>query len=348
MRTYRLASIGLGRMGSTIDQEVLDYPPVTLPYSVAASCQASERLELVAGADLLTEKRKAFQEKWGTQALYEDFIEMIDKESPDVVAICTKGDNHAELTIKVAESGVPMIFCEKAMGCSMAEADAARDAVRKSGAKYVTGVLHRWGAPYQDLRRRIEAGEIGVPTHAVQYGQRTLLHGHVHSVSTLMYFLGDPNAVSVWGELLPRDLEFENGRLDKDPTAVYQIEFDNGTAAYHVPAGHHDFEVYGTEGVFRLANNGVHLSIRKALDEGGRFKPFMETTLPPPAGPRSATVNMLEDLIGAHEENRPTLCDIDRTHHGMEILFAIAECHQLRAQRVQLPVTNRERYIFHV
>jgi hypothetical protein len=33
---------------------------------------------------------------------------------------------------------------------------------------------------------------------------------------------------------------------------------------------------------------------------------------------------------------------------GGQTLFAIAECHQLRAQRVQLPVTNRERYIFHV
>ena len=348
MKTYRTAIIGLGRMGSTIDQEVMDYPPVTLPYSVAASCGVSERLELVAGADLLPEKREAFREKWGTEALYEDFLEMIDKERPDLVAICTKGENHSELTIKVAEAGVPMIFCEKAMGCSMAEADAARDAVRKSGAKYVTGVLHRWSSQYQEMRRRIEAGEIGEPTHAVQYGQRTLLHGHVHSVSTLMYFLGDPDAVSVWGELLPRDLEFDGNRLDRDPISIYQIEFDNGTAGYHVPAGNHDFEVYGTEGSLRLANNGVHLSARKCSPQGGRFKPFLDTTLPPAADPHSATVNMLEDLIGAFEEDRPTLCDIDRTHHGMETLFAIAECHQTKAQRVQLPVKNRDLYIFHV
>ena len=32
-------------MGSTIDEEVVGYPSITLPYSVAASCVASKRLE---------------------------------------------------------------------------------------------------------------------------------------------------------------------------------------------------------------------------------------------------------------------------------------------------------------
>ena len=31
MRTYRAAVVGLGRMGSTIDEEVVDYPAITLP-----------------------------------------------------------------------------------------------------------------------------------------------------------------------------------------------------------------------------------------------------------------------------------------------------------------------------
>ncbi len=37
MKTYLVAIVGLGRMGSTIDEGVVDYPVVTLPYSIAAS-----------------------------------------------------------------------------------------------------------------------------------------------------------------------------------------------------------------------------------------------------------------------------------------------------------------------
>ena len=47
-KTYRVGIIGLGRMGSTIDDE----GHTELPYSIAASAVGSPRLELVAGADL--------------------------------------------------------------------------------------------------------------------------------------------------------------------------------------------------------------------------------------------------------------------------------------------------------
>ena len=77
MKTYRVAIVGLGRMASTIDAEVVDYPAITLPYSIAASCQASEKLQLIAGADIVAEKREAFGKRWGISALYEDYLEMI-------------------------------------------------------------------------------------------------------------------------------------------------------------------------------------------------------------------------------------------------------------------------------
>ena len=47
MKTYRVAIVGLGRMGSTLDM------------SIANASRASQRLEVVAGADILPERRKA-------------------------------------------------------------------------------------------------------------------------------------------------------------------------------------------------------------------------------------------------------------------------------------------------
>ena len=84
MKTYRVAIVGLGRMGSTLDQ------------SIASASRMSERLEVVAGAETIPERRTAFQEKWGVETVYEDYQEMIEKEEPDLVGGVYHGNRFAE------------------------------------------------------------------------------------------------------------------------------------------------------------------------------------------------------------------------------------------------------------
>ena len=64
IRTTRVAIIGLGRQGSTICDEM---PAGSPPYGIAGACRQSSVLEVVAGADILPDKRLAFQEKWGRE-----------------------------------------------------------------------------------------------------------------------------------------------------------------------------------------------------------------------------------------------------------------------------------------
>ena len=60
MSTYRAGVIGLGRMGSTFDDEITQGGSLFLPYCHAPSYQASPKVELVAGADLHTEQGSIF------------------------------------------------------------------------------------------------------------------------------------------------------------------------------------------------------------------------------------------------------------------------------------------------
>lgn len=346
MKKYRVAIVGLGRMASTIDDEVRDYPAITLPYSIAASCQEIDRIELAAGCDILPEKREAFQQRWGVTALYEDYLEMIAQEKPDLVAVCTRGELHAEMAIRVAEIGVPMLYLEKAMACSMREADAILRACQEHGTLFNTGVLRRFDSRYHKVRELMVAGEIGQIRAVVHYGATNLLHGHIHSIDTIMYLLGDPMAKSVWGELRPRDMRIENNRLDKDPSAIYHIEFDGGVEAWTVPAGMWDFEVWGVGGCIRTMNNGIDWSIRKPFRLSERHSIFREAELPR-RKVRSATVALLEDLIDAYEQGRPTLGNVEVTHRATELCLAAAESH-IQGRRVELPLANRELYVWHV
>jgi predicted dehydrogenase len=333
-------------MASTIDEEVKDYSAITLPYSIAASCQEIDRVDLIAGVDILPEKREAFGHKWGVNALYEDYLEMITQEKPHLVAICTRGELHAEMAIKVAEAGVPMIYLEKAMACSMKEADAVLEACEKNNVLFNTGVLRRFDNRYHKARELITNGEIGQIKAVIHYGASSLMHGHIHSIDTIMYLLGDPMAKSVWGELRPRDLKVESNRLNKDPGAIYHIEFDGGAEAWTIPAGMWDFEIWGTGGCIRGMNNGIDWSVRKPFKMSERRSIFRPAEYPS-VKPYSATVAVLEDLIDAYEAERDTLGNVTVTHRATELCLTVAESH-IKGKRVELPLKNRDLYIWHV
>jgi predicted dehydrogenase len=339
-KVYRVAIIGLGRMGSTIDDEFPDRSP---PYSVAASCRASNRLQVVAGADIEAVKRAAFAERWGVSALYDDYVEMIRKEDPDMVAVCTRGHLHAEMATRSAEEGVKLIFCEKAIACSMEEADGILKAVQENGALFNSGVLRRFDLRYHRARDLIRQGEIGEPKAAVHYASTNLLHGHVHSIDTLSFLLDDPKVESIWGELNTIDHRIPDNRLDEDPYGIFQLTFANGVAAASVPAGNWEFEVMGDAGSVRLYDNGTDIQLRK--NEAGKAR-IAKVAPVEPVAEHSATQYCLEDLVLAHEEGRPTLGRVEIAHHLTEVCLALAESHR-QEKRISLPLENRSLYIFH-
>jgi predicted dehydrogenase len=347
MSPYRVGILGLGRMGSTICDEVVGYEAFVLPYSIAGACAASDRLALACGCDLLPAKRDAFRERWGCSALYEDFSEMIAQEKPDLVAICTKAENHADLATAVAEAGVPMIYLEKAMACSMAEADRVKSACERHGTVINTGVLRRFGDHYQRVRSLIAEGAIGEPKAVVQMSGGSLLHSHIHAVDFATFMLGDPQAVRVRGELQPRDLVIEGDRLNHDPSAVYQIEFETGAQAWNVPHGNYDVEIIGTQGMISCLNNGMDFSWRRPDDPPAKWARFRPQPLDVHAT-RSATVACLEDLLDAHETGRPSLNNIAVAHHSTEICLAVAESHRQGGRWIDLPLPNRDLYVFHI
>ena len=354
---HKVAIIGLGRMGSTIDDEA----HFAVPYSVAAATKASDVLELVAGADLLPEKREDFNKRWSA-AVYEDYRQMIDEKKPDLVAICTaaclpkpansvdsgdRPDSHADLSVAVADMGVPMIFCEKAMASSMARADDIRDAVKRNNTLFNTGVLRRFDNRYAVVKEAIAEGRIGEVKSVVHFAGSSLMHGHIHSIDTVSYLIGDPAIEAVRGELLPRDFKIEGNHIPADPQATYQLRFANGVEAWTIPGGYWEFEVIGSEGTIRAQDNGARVSLRQPGAQHGRRQLWEEVPFPDPEH-LSTTMTCLEDLVRARESGGQTLGHIDVTHHITEATIAVAESHRRGGAWVELPMAERDLYVFHV
>ena len=64
MPTYRAGVIGLGRMGSTFDDEVPQGGSLFLSYCHGPTYHAVQNIELVAGSDPNQEQAELFAERW--------------------------------------------------------------------------------------------------------------------------------------------------------------------------------------------------------------------------------------------------------------------------------------------
>lgn len=356
MKTYRVAIIGLGRMGSTLEG-----------YSIAEACHMSDMLQVVAGTDILEHRRAAFQRKWGVDALYDNYVEMIERETPDLVAVCTtatgvqkpsrlapskdfRGDLHAEMTVEAANAGVPMVFCEKAMASSPRAADEILEACNRNGTLLNTGVLMRFNNRFTAVREMIARGDIGEPKYIVAYTEsNTLMHMHIHSLDTASYLIGDPGVTSVRGELIPRDLHIEDNRLDTDPKSTYHVRFANGVEAWALPAGPRDFEVIGTKGMIRAMKTAEKFTLWEIrTEEGESSSEWFEVGASPIIDQNHPTQTCLEDLVDAYETKRPTRGNVGVTHNITEACLAVAESHRRGGEWIDLPMDNRDLYVFHV
>ena len=64
-------------------------------------------MELVAGADLATDRLQDFKQRWSVNDLYTDYRQMLAQEQLDIVSVTTRPEERAEIVIATAESSMP-------------------------------------------------------------------------------------------------------------------------------------------------------------------------------------------------------------------------------------------------
>ena len=179
---------------------------------MAPVCQAIDRVELVACCDLDRELAERMQQRWDIPAVYTDYLEMIEQEHPDIVAIVTSyGSTHAALAAGVAETGlVKGIYCEKPIATSMAEADRIIAACRAHGVAYSCSHVARWNVRYRQAQSWIQEGAIGEVRAITCSAMGTLLHLGTHQTDALAGFASDVDPEWACGVVdVPADLPQE-------------------------------------------------------------------------------------------------------------------------------------------
>lgn len=339
MARYRAAIIGLGRIASTIDDEVQGDPGVLLPYSHMACYRDVADVEVVAGADTYAEQRRAFGERWGVERLYEDYREMLAREKPDIVSVTTSARPRPGIVIDCARAGVSAIWAEKPISFSLAEADAMIDACREHGALLAINCSRHWDAYWNRTREMLDAGDLGRVLQVTAYGPCNISHNGSHLLDLVRYLAGG-DVAWVFGEMESD----EKAASDDDLMGNGYLAFENGVRAYArmLPTGgaSWEFEVIGESGRIRSLANGRHFEWWQTEPGVRRGEPVRHL-FPRPQRLESAGVRAVRDLVRCLDTGGRPLCSGEDGRAVLEIAIALRQSHRRGGARVDLPLADR-------
>ncbi|MHB8997877.1 MAG: Gfo/Idh/MocA family protein [Armatimonadota bacterium] len=172
--------------------------------------------QIIAACDIDPEKLRGFREQFDVPRGYADYRELLEREQPDIVSVCTWHGTHSEITVAAAEAGVKAILAEKPMGRDLREARAMVDAAEQHGVKLAIHHQLRFAASYCAVRKAIGEGAIGSPISLFWRTGGGMLNNGCHGVDLFRWMLRDPAWTGVMGQVERQSNRYERGLPAED------------------------------------------------------------------------------------------------------------------------------------
>ena len=323
-------------------------------------CRSVTRVEgakLVAVCDLDEERLGPTAEEYGCKA-YTSYEEMLQDDEVQVVNICVESGKHAELGIQAADAGKHMIV-EKPADITPERVDQLIGAVKDAGVK--VGCIFQ--ARLEPLNRRIkdavDSGKlgklIGVHGHLPWYradsyyqgahgswkgtwdldGGGSLMNQGVHTVDLIQWLAGGVESVMGMFGVFGHDIEAED-------QTVALFKFKNGaigtvyTTTCCYPGLPQLVTIYGENGsIMKDASKLISWKIQgenEAAEEaemlgfyGDQEDKQKNISADPLAVSSDGHTLIIEDLVGAINEEREPMIGLESARHAVEIITAVFE-----------------------
>lgn len=197
----------------------------------------ADDLELAAICDLDEARARALA---GRAVVYTDWREMVEREAPDVLFVCTPPMHHREPTLAALERGIHT-YLEKPIARGLEDARAIVDAASRSDAVCAVGYQWRGVAALDPLREALAGQEIGLligvgrgPTQSRPWfldraqGGGNLLERASHIIDLERAVGGEVVAVQAAASPVPLAQSVGVERGDIEDAAALILRFENG------------------------------------------------------------------------------------------------------------------------
>jgi predicted dehydrogenase len=120
------------------------------------------RCELVAIADPVVERARAFADKFAIPDVYDSHAALIARDDIDLVDVCTPSATHFELSWAALEAG-KHVLCEKPVAYDFRDTLRAAALAKQKGVKTKLGFTFRYSPAMQYMKELIDQGFVGTP-----------------------------------------------------------------------------------------------------------------------------------------------------------------------------------------
>lgn len=210
------------------------------------------RMKVLCGRDGAAAADAASRLGWEESAT--DWRAVIERDDIGIVDICTPGDSHAEIAIAAAAAG-KVVFCEKPLANTLAEAEAMLAAVQSAGVLHMVCHNYRRVPAVLLAKQLIADGRIGEVRHfrgtylqdwivdpefPLVWRLRKDLAGSgalgdigSHSIDLARFLVGEITSVSAAMETFIRERPLmedrsKHGTVTVDDAVASVLRFDNG------------------------------------------------------------------------------------------------------------------------
>ena len=246
---YKAAIIGAGH--------------IALDAHIPAYLSLDGQVQVISAGTRSIAKNAQRLKEYGIRTIYERVDEMLEKEHPDVVSVCTPNASHADYTAMALEAGAD-VLCEKPVAMTLAEAEKLYALAAEKGCHLMACQTIRFQPAWQKAKAVVDAGLLGdiysaeakwvrrrgIPTWGnfhirEENGGGALCDLGVHILDALFWLTGTKKLHSVRGtcgsqlkEALPasawdykRGGHFKPEEMDVEEWSLGSLETDTGVAA---------------------------------------------------------------------------------------------------------------------
>jgi UDP-N-acetylglucosamine 3-dehydrogenase len=311
--------------------------------------QAVPGVALIALADVNGPAVEKLAAELGVPRAYRDYRELLVRERPDVVSVCTPPALHPEIVRAAAAAGVRAVHCEKPVALSYGEALEMARAAADAGMQLTFNLQRRFEAVQRFARDRVAEGEIGEVVTIEGYCPNLFDWG-THILDLILFHRGDAVPQWVFGQLDVTLDRYVYGAF-VETASLTQIGWSDGVRAVvstgrepHTPVlnlqNNLGLILQGTKG--RADIRGARCLIQRfGKADLTHHSPFDTDSRTWDRGVDPAIVagtgEALRDVVDSLRTGRTPALDAEYALRGAELVFATYESSRSR-RRVPLPL----------
>jgi predicted dehydrogenase len=323
-------------------------------------------LEIVALCDMVERNAQMLGRKFdlpGEVHIYTDYRVMLEKESPDLVAIATESGSHARIALDCIEAGSNLII-EKPIALSIWEAELIIQHARERGVRVCACHQNRFNRSIQKIRQALDKERFGKLFYGAahvrwnrdyEYYSRAkwrgtwendggaLMNQCIHNIDLLRWMMGD-NITEVVGMTDRLNHEYIEG----EDMGIALIRFANGS--YGIVEGTTDIYpqnleetlyIFGAKGTVKAGGRSVNIieewRFADLLDDADEIK--IRYSENPPNVYGYGHIPLYRDVIDAVQNNREPYISAEAGKRALELVLAIYKS-AAEGRSVKLPLTE--------